>query len=76
MLLAMVDLFLSYCHVYHLVPTCAMVQCDHVCRDTDSGFNCSCLDGYYLDDDHRSCIGTYVGIHKLMEIILWNKKAM
>ena len=59
MLLAMVDLFLSYCDVYHLVPTCAMVQCDHVCRDTDSGFNCSCLDGYYLDDDNRSCIGMY-----------------
>ncbi len=31
--------------------------CDHTCVNTDPGYNCSCNDGFYLDEDMASCLG-------------------
>ena len=34
--------------------------CEHSCTNTDGSFQCSCNNGYLLDDDRRSCDGIYV----------------
>ena len=31
--------------------------CDHYCNDTFGSFECSCMDGYSLSGDGRSCSG-------------------
>ena len=31
--------------------------CSHNCSDTTGSYECSCLDGFELDDDQRTCIG-------------------
>ncbi len=32
--------------------------CDHNCTDLPSTYACSCLEGYSLDSDDRTCNGT------------------
>ena len=32
-------------------------NCDQTCTNTDGSFACSCLDGFKLSTDHRSCSG-------------------
>lgn len=34
--------------------------CEHTCTNTVGSFQCSCNDGYLLDDDGRSCDGTLI----------------
>lgn len=31
--------------------------CAHNCTNTATGFNCSCYEGYYIDDNGFSCHG-------------------
>lgn len=33
--------------------------CQHTCINTDGGYYCSCNQGYQIDDDHKSCKGTW-----------------
>ena len=32
-------------------------KCDTMCINTVGGYNCSCADGYLLNDDMRTCRG-------------------
>ena len=51
--------------------------CDHNCSNTEGSFECSCYIGYKLDDDRKSCLGTYhvhhTMIHKSNGSELMNK---
>ena len=38
---------------------CSKNPCEHICTNTIGFFNCSCNDGYVLDENGRSCNGTY-----------------
>ena len=31
--------------------------CGQICSNTEGSFECSCNNGYELDDDQRTCIG-------------------
>ena len=42
--------------------------CDHTCTNNEGSFNCSCNNGYVLDDDQQSCNGKYC--HRMMIRIL------
>ena len=35
------------------------VICDQQCTDINTGYECSCVDGYRLDDDLHNCTGIY-----------------
>ena len=45
-------------------------DCDQICSNTDGGFNCSCVEGYLLTIDNRSCEGMYP--HKLITVCVWS----
>ena len=32
--------------------------CDHNCTNTVGSYNCTCMDGYELESDSRTCTGT------------------
>ena len=32
--------------------------CAHTCTDKDGGYDCGCLDGFTLADNHLDCEGT------------------
>ena len=34
--------------------------CSHICNNTEGSFECSCSDGYELDSDGATCLGTDV----------------
>jgi len=34
--------------------------CEHDCANTDGSYECSCYDGYSLNNDLSSCTGTIV----------------
>ena len=38
-------------------------NCTQVCVNTDGGFNCTCRDGYSLDEDGISCEGRALSSH-------------
>ena len=47
--------------------------CEHSCTNTDGSFQCSCNNGYLLDDDGRSCDGMFM--YLVMENMcysIWN----
>ena len=48
--------------------------CEHSCTNTDGSFQCSCNNGYLLDDDGRSCDGTYVHVFGNGKYVLLNMK--
>ena len=33
------------------------VSCEHICNNTIGSFECSCPDGYLLDENRRNCSG-------------------
>ena len=37
-------------------------RCDQICSNTDGSFNCSCNDGYILNDDGLTCDGIIMHI--------------
>ena len=41
------------------IDECAMAKddCAHNCTNTIGGFNCSCRDGYELEEDGKNCTG-------------------
>ena len=42
----------------------------HTCVDTDGSYECSCHEGYNLNDDEHTCSGQYCGLsHILRQII-------
>ena len=34
--------------------------CDQVCTNTAGSYFCTCMDGYELESDNRTCTGTYI----------------
>lgn len=36
--------------------------CDQLCNNFPGGYNCSCLQGYTLQSDKKSCQGTYTSV--------------
>ena len=38
-------------------------NCDQICINTNGGFNCSCVQGYALMNDWRSCEGIASNFH-------------
>ena len=47
--------------LYHTdIDECAESPCDQECSNSDGGFECVCEEGYVLDTDERSCLGSYV----------------
>ena len=39
------------------IDECLLSPCNHTCTNTAGSFQCSCNDGYELDDDGRTCNG-------------------
>ena len=33
--------------------------CSHNCTNTEGSFECSCINGYELDSDEATCLGTH-----------------
>ena len=44
------------------IDECLSSPCNHTCTNTAGGFQCSCNDGYELDDDRRTCNGVLCGM--------------
>lgn len=44
------------------VDECSLDQhnCDQICANIASGFICICEDGYLLQNDNRTCKGSYI----------------
>ena len=34
--------------------------CSQICTNTEGSFECSCREGYVLDNDGQNCLGTYI----------------
>ena len=47
--------------------TTAPSPCEHNCSNTVGSFQCSCISGYLLDDDGRSCDGTHLHVYTVKE---------
>lgn len=45
-------------------------NCGQFCKDEDEGVVCSCVDGYALGDDNKTCIP--VGMKPRLKFILWD----
>ncbi len=62
------------CHTYPLL--CITVDknecltenggCDHNCTNLLGSYSCSCLEGYALESNNRTCTGTYTHCYKLV----------
>ncbi len=40
-----------------LISVCEQLGCDHMCLSLGAGQGiCECADGYYIDDDGKSCL--------------------
>ena len=34
--------------------------CSQICNNTEGSYECSCRNGYVLDNDRSNCLGTYI----------------
>jgi len=52
------------------VDECAVSNggCQHICVRSPVGHHCECSHGYKLDYDHKSCLGTYCTIIRLVMV--------
>ena len=35
-------------------------NCTQICNNEDGGYSCTCIDGYQIDSDNRTCKGISV----------------
>ena len=40
-----------------VIDACSSNPCDQICTVIDGGFECSCMEGFVLEPDGRSCEG-------------------
>ena len=52
------------------INECSETPCEHNCTNTIGSFNCSCNDGYVLDENGRSCNGM-CACHNTSPMIDW-----
>ena len=52
------------------VDECLQTPCDQNCTNTIGSFNCSCNNGYVLDEDGRSCNGMYIHVLMIINCLL------
>ena len=45
-------------------------NCQQECMNTDGSFNCSCYDGFLLQDDGRSCQSKQIVLKLLLIFVL------
>ena len=38
--------------------------CEHFCSNTEGSFNCSCRDGFILQNNAKGCDGTSTGLRR------------
>jgi hypothetical protein len=43
--------------------------CGHLCSNTEGSFQCSCMDGYRLEEDSLTCTGT-MQLAKILPLFL------
>ena len=41
------------------IDVCGSNPCDQICTVIDGGFECSCIEGFVLESNGRSCEGQY-----------------
>ena len=45
------------------IDECGATPCSQICTNSDGSFECSCQDGYQIQDDGRSCAGKPACLH-------------
>ncbi len=52
-------------HTYLDIDECSrdLDNCNQLCSNTNGGFSCSCMDGFQLQNDNRTCEGIYNMAH-------------
>ena len=49
------------------IDECRLGYCNQLCNNSEGSFTCSCQDGYALEDDGRTCIGTLLPYHVMIQ---------